>query len=66
MMDILAAASVQAAIRQDFPDHFAQYEIRERRRHGVALHEAFSLVLSRWQRVPRDQYPGYPILMPPL
>jgi hypothetical protein len=66
MMDILAAASVQAAMRQDFPDHLEHYLVRERRRRRLALHEAFSLYLSRWQRIPRDQHPGYPTMIPPL
>jgi hypothetical protein len=66
MMDILAAASIQAAMRQDFPDRFADYIVRERRHRRLALHEAFSLYLSRWQRPPRDQHLGYPTMTPPL
>ena len=66
MIDVLAAASVQAAIRQDFPDHFAQYKFRERRRSPLALHEALSLYLNRWQRLSREQHPGYPMMLPPL
>ena len=53
MMDIHAAASIQAAMRQDFPDHLEHYLVRERRHRKLALHEAFSLYLSRWQRTPR-------------
>ena len=66
MMDILAAASVHAAMRQDFPDHFARYEIRERARGNLALLEAFSLLLTRWQRRPRVERPVFPVMTPPL
>ena len=66
MMDILAAASIQAAMRQDFPDHLEQYLVREQRHRRLALHEAFSLYLTRWQRSPRDHHPGYPTMIPPL
>jgi len=65
MMDILSAASVQAAMRQDFPDHLEHYLVRERSRRRLALHEALSLVLTRWQRQPRE-HQTYPLLTPPL
>lgn len=66
MMDILAAASIHAAMRQDFPDHLEHYLVRERSRRKLALHEAFSLLVTRWQRPPRDSCPAYPVIIPPL
>ena len=66
MMDILAAASVRAAMRRDFPDHLEHYLVRERSRRRLALHEAFSLLLTRWQHTPRADHPTYPIMTPPL
>jgi hypothetical protein len=66
MIDIFTAASVNAAMKQDFPDHLEHYWVRERSRRRLALHEAFSLVLTRWQRRPQADHPTYPVLTPPL
>jgi len=66
MMDIFAAASIRAAMRQDFPDHLEYRVVRERSRRRQALLDAYSLYITRWQRLPRDQQVTYPTLMPPL
>jgi hypothetical protein len=66
MIDFLTAASVSAAIRQDFPDHVDPRLVREGSRRRLALHEAYSLLLTRWQRPPRrHEEPVFPML-PPL
>jgi hypothetical protein len=53
MIDFLAAASISAVMRQDFPDTIQHRLVREQPRRTLALHEAYSLLLTRWQRPPR-------------
>lgn len=64
MIDFLAGASISAAMRQDFPDHIEYRLVRERSRRRLALHEAYSLLLTRWQRRPADERAF--TVMPPL
>jgi hypothetical protein len=66
MIDVFAAASVHAAMRQDFPDHFEYRIVREQLRRRLALHEAFSLYLMRWNRPPHTEQPRVPMMLPPL
>lgn len=64
MIDFLAAASISAVMRQDFPDCAEPCRVRENPRRRLALHDAYALLLTRWQRPPRD-LPAVP-MMPPL
>jgi hypothetical protein len=65
MIDFLAAASISAVMRQDFPDTLEHRHVREQSRRRRALHEACSLLLTRWQRPPRRDHHAV-TMFPPL
>lgn len=66
-MDLFAAASVRAALQNDFADHVAVERalVREHRRRPDGLSDALRLIFGRHYRQPR-QVEQWPSLIPPL